>query len=332
VKAAAEGDVRESFAGLEAIDAVVQCGSDEMRERLVSTYLGLAARGESALIVSQTRGEVSALNESIREALRARGSLAEQEQSIAALEALDLTDPQKLDPRYYPADHVLVFNRKLGRTVRGAAGRMLAVNQGGVIVEADGKIRLVKARHIDHLTVCAPRTLSLSLRDRLQLKANSKAIRGELLANGEVVTIKNIRASGEIELADGRTLPANYRQFVRGYAVTSYGSQGKTVVHVLMGDAAVRGATNAQQWYVTISRGRKSVHIFTPDKASLRNHITRSGDRDLALDLDAAKRERRAIQRGMLHTLRRGRAFARSVALMFARKRSMRTRKQTVTV
>jgi conjugative relaxase-like TrwC/TraI family protein len=332
VKAAAEGDVRESFAELEAIEAVVQCGADEMRERLVSTFLGLSARGESALIVSQTRAEVSALNESIREALRACGSLSEQEKNVAAHEALDLTDAQKLDRRYYPADHVLVFNRKLGRTARGATGRMLAVNQVGVIVEAEGKIRLVKARHIDHLTVCTPRALSLSARDRLQLKANSKATRGELLANGEVVTIANIRASGEIDLTDGRTLPASYRQFVRGYAVTSYGSQGKTVDHVLLGDAAVRGATNAQQWYVTISRGRKGVHIFTPDKTALRSHIARSGDRDLALDLEAAKRERRAIQRGMLHTLRRGRAFARAVALMFARKHSMQTRKQTVTV
>ena len=36
VKAAAEGDVAESFAGLEAIDAVVRCGADEIRERLAA--------------------------------------------------------------------------------------------------------------------------------------------------------------------------------------------------------------------------------------------------------------------------------------------------------
>ena len=101
---------------------------------------------------------------------------------------------------------------------------------------------------------------------------------------------------------------------------------------MLLGDAAVKGATNAQQWYVSISRGRKSVHIFTPDKASLRKHIARSGDHDLALGLVNAKRERRAIQRGMLHMLRRGRAFANAVVLMFARKRSMQNRKQSVTV
>ena len=136
--------------------------SETTRDRLVRAYLELDDRGESALIVSQTRAEVSALNEGIREALRFRGSLAERERNVAALDALDLTDAQKLDRRYYPADHVLVFNRKLGRMARGETGRMIAVNQGGIIVEAADKIRLVKARHADHLTVCMPRQLSLS--------------------------------------------------------------------------------------------------------------------------------------------------------------------------
>jgi hypothetical protein len=50
--------------------------------------------------------------------------------------------------------------------------------------------------------------------------------------------------SGRIGLEDGRILPADYRQFARGYAVTSYGSQGKTVDHVLLSDSAVRAATS----------------------------------------------------------------------------------------
>ena len=333
VKAAAEGDVANSFASLEAIDAVVECRPETMRDRLVRAYLDLDAHGESALIVSQTRAEVSALNESIREALRYPRLPRLRRSEVSPHWRLSTSPTRRSSTaRYYPADHVLVFNRKLGRMARGETGRMIAVNQGGIIVEAADKIRLVKARHADHLTICTPRQLSLSQNDRLQLKANAKAIRGEVLANGEVVSIENIRASGEIELTDGRTLPAGYRQFARGYAVTSYASQGKTVDHVLFGDAAVRAATNAQQWYVSISRGRKSVRIFTPSKADLRAHIMRSGDRALALGLDAAKRERRAIQLGMFHALRRGRAFARAVALMFARRRFNQNNKQTVTV
>ena len=49
-------------------------------------------------------------------------------------------------------------------------------------------------------------------------------------------------------------------------AVTSYGSQGKTVDYALFSDSAIKIAANDQQWYVPISRGRRGIRIFTPDK------------------------------------------------------------------
>lgn len=323
VKAAADGDIEASFAALEAIGAVVEGGPDEIHDSLVRAYLRFASQNQSALVVSQTRAEVRALNESIRAGLRSGGRIEDDEQLLSALESSDLTPAQRLDPRFYPKDHVLVFNRRVAGCNRGTRGRMLAANESGIILDAGGKIRLVKPKHADHLTVCTPQSLQLSPKDRLQLKANARAVSGELLANGEVVTVRKIRASGEIALEDGRVLPASYRQFSRGYAVTSYGSQGKTVDHVLLSDSAVRAATNSQQWYVSISRGRRSVRIFTPDKVGLRKHIARSGDRALALSVDVARKERGAIQRGLFRQLKRGRAFARAVCLMAARKKRL---------
>ncbi len=140
-------------------------------------------------------------------------------------------------------------------------------------------------KELDKITVCQPKELSLSTGDRLQLKANAQSQDGRRLANGELVTVKEIHADGRIALNDGRMLPKNYRQFVRGYAVTSYAAQGKTVDYVLFSDSAVKAATNEQQWYVTISRGRKGVKIFTADKIQLRQNIAHSGDRTLALDM-----------------------------------------------
>jgi hypothetical protein len=82
-----------------------------------------------------------------------------------------------------------------------------------------------------------------------------------------------------------RSLAKNYRQFGRGYAVTSYAAQGQNVDYVLFSDSGIKAATNHQQWYVTISRGRKGIKIFTPDKIQLRQNIAHSGDRPLALDI-----------------------------------------------
>lgn len=319
VKAAASGDIIGSFSDLEDAGAVVECEAPDVHEQLARAYLELESQNQSPLIVSQTRAEVSAVNDRVRDQLRKTGRISHTEHVVVSLDSVDMTPAQKLDARCYPKDHVLVFNRRVAGWDRGATGRMLAATDAGVFVEGGGKVRIVRPKYADRLSVCVPHALHISAGDRLQLKANAKAVGGEQLANGEVVTIRAISPSGKIKLEDGRTLPASYRQFTRGYAVTSYGSQGKTVDHLLFADSAVRAVTNAQQWYVSISRGRRSIRIFTPDKEALRTHVTRSGDRPLALDLKVAGHERPAPRR-CLCGLGRGRAFARAVCLMLPRK------------
>ena len=132
------------------------------------------------------------------------------------------------------------------------------------------------------------------------------------LANGELVTVKEIHDDGRISLADGRILPKSFRQFVRGYAVTSYASQGKSVNYVLFSDSAIKPATNQQQWYVTISRGRRGIKIFTSDKVQLRENIVRNGDRELAMDMA----DRKFIQRlGIPYWLVRGVRNCRQYAM-----------------
>ena len=114
--------------------------------------------------------------------------------------------------------------------------------------------------------------------------------------SGELVTVKSVGADGGVELTDGRVLDSSFREFLHGYAVTSYGSQGKTVDYVLFSDSTVKAATNAQQWYVTISRGRRGIRIFTPDKIQLRENVTRSGHRPLAMELASDLVSRRGLR------------------------------------
>jgi hypothetical protein len=224
-----------------------------------------------------------------------------------------LTNAQKSDTRFYPPDSIAVV-----RTTNGQqTGRVFAITKSGVIVETNGKLRKVRTIDLDKLTICQSQALALSKCDRLQIKANAKLSDSKRLANGEIVSVAKIAKDGTITLADGRIIPPTFRQFTRGYAVTSYGSQGKTVEHVLFSDSATRAATNAEQWYVTISRGRKSIRIFTADKAQLAANIQRTGNRELALDVfkhPARNRVRDQLLRGV----KLGREFARRVCMAVA--------------
>jgi len=284
VELAAAGKLAESFERLEKMGAVVGCGLGEQADQLADKYLQIARRTGTAVVVSQTWNEVSRVNSRIREALKTEGLLGSADVGVQALDHLDLTNAQKQDERFYPPDAVIVFNQKVREAGPGAKGKLGGIVNSGILVEVDGKFVTVAKKSLDKITVCRSREIPVAENDRLHLKANRKLADGNRVTNGELVTVKAIRPGGDIELADGRVLDNGFREFLPGYAVTSYGSQGKTVDYVLFSDSTIKAATNAQQWYVTISRGRRGVHIFTSDKEQLRENVSRSGHRTLAFE------------------------------------------------
>jgi len=285
VRKAQRGQYAESFDRLDWLGAIVECRTiDEQREQLVADYLTLAEKEKSTVIVSQTWGEIHEINERIRIGLRKAGLIDKVDSSVTAFARLDLTDAQKRDRRFYPDNAVIVFNRETGNFAKGEVGKLLVVTPTHLLVKGEKHEQKVPFKLLERLTVCQSVEMSLAKGDRLQLKANAPLPDGKELINGELVTVAGINPKGEIHLKDGRILPKNYREFVRGYAVTSYGSQGKTVEHVLFSDSSVKAATNNQQWLVTISRGTRAVKIFTSDKEQLRENISRLGDRELAIE------------------------------------------------
>ena len=296
VELAAAGKLAESFERLDKMGAVVACGLGEQADKLADEYLRLAEQNASAVVVSQTWTEVHHVNSRVRDALKSKGLLGANEATIQALDKLDLTNAQKRDERFFPPDAVIVFNQKVREAKSGAKGKLAAILKSSVLVEVDGKFVTVSNKVLNHVSVCVPREIRVAENDRLHLKANRKLASGARTTNGELVTVKAVRADGGVALTDGRVLDKGFREFLPGYAVTSYGSQGKTVDYVLFSDSTVKAATNAQQWYVTISRGRRGIRIFTPDKQQLRENVTRPGHRPLALEFATGFAPRRRVR------------------------------------
>lgn len=287
VEAAAAGKLADSFERLDKMGAIVACGVGEQSDQLAAEYLRLATQNASAVVVSQTWGEVHRVNSRVRDALKGKGLLGTTDAMVQVLERIDLTNAQKRDERFYPPEGIVVFNQKVRAAQPGTKGKLAGVVKAGVLIEVSGKFVTVPNKLLNRITLCQSRDVNLASGDRLHLKANRRLTSGGRVTNGELVTVKSVRADGGVELTDGRVLDQNYREFLPGYAVTSYGSQGKTVDYVLFSDSTVKPATNAQQWYVTISRGRRGIRIFTPDKQQLRENVTRSDHRPLAMELAA---------------------------------------------
>jgi hypothetical protein len=92
---------------------------------------------------------------------------------------------------------------------------------------------------------------------------------------------------GIILLANGWVIGKSFGLVAHGYVTTSHASQGKTVDRVLiaMGRESLP-AMSAEQFYVSVSRGRETATIYTdmePD--ALRDAIQRSDARRSATEL-----------------------------------------------
>jgi ATP-dependent exoDNAse (exonuclease V) alpha subunit len=191
-------------------------------------------------VVSQTWGEVHRVNSRVRDALKGKGLLGAADTVVQVLDKIDLTNAQKRDARFYPPDAVVVFNQKVSAAQPGAEGKLAGIVKVGVLIEVGGKFVTVPNKLLDRITLCQTREVNLASGDRLHLKANRKLTSGGRVTNGELVTVKAVEPDGGIELTDGRILDKSFREFLPGYAVTSYGSQGKTVDYVLFSDSTVK--------------------------------------------------------------------------------------------
>ena len=145
---------------------------------------------------------------------------------------------------------------------------------------AQGEERSFTAKQARAFDVYNPHTLEVAPGDRLLFTAN-RSQAGFRATNGELVTVQGFDDQGRIRLEDGRALPANYRQFTYGYAVTAHRSQGITV------DAVVISADAMSQelFYVAASRGRQAITVVTSDRELLRRSVARSGQRQSASEL-----------------------------------------------
>jgi conjugative relaxase-like TrwC/TraI family protein len=267
VKLAAKGDTARSFSALDRLGCIREVGEAAARRAAVADeYLASLERDERALVVAQTREEARQVNEAIRERLREAGKIGAGV-VVRTCRPVDLDDAQKRDARFYKAGQQACFLRGYGRFAKGDLCPIIAANERGVVIEKNGRRSTLGYRYTDRIVVAAGAETEVAPGDRLQLKFNGKSREGVRLNNGELVTVSEVRPDGALVVEDAKggrkTLGPDQRLFVRGYAVTSYGSQGKTVDTVLFADAGTQAATDARQWYVTISRGRRRVVVFT---------------------------------------------------------------------
>lgn len=273
VQALSEGKVTAGFRELDDLGWIREVPTTERYRMLAADYVETVAAGKTALVVCPTHREGEAITDSIRSELKQLGQLGRGEREFDVLQNANLTEAQRADPVNFNQGDVMVFHQNAKGFTKG--DRVVA-GSGALPVKEASRFQLFR-----------PTQLALASGDRIRITRNGKTIEGKhAVNNGDLYTVKNFDADGNITLSNGWTLAKDYGHIAYGYAVTSHSSQGKTVQRVIIGQSFdSMPASSREQFYVSVSRGKESAVIYTDNKRELLEAVGQSDDRVTATEL-----------------------------------------------
>ena len=278
VRLLSEDKVVEGFDELDRLGWVREVGDKERYLRLAESYIAASAEKrpdgsqKTALVVSPTHAEGQRITEVIRGELTAQGKLGE-EREFTAWRPLHLTEAERGEGASYDDGDMLQFHQN-------AKG----FKNGERLLVGDRPLPLEQAARFQ---AYRPEAIRLAAGDRLRVTAGGKTADGRhRLNNGSLYTVKGFTPGGDVVLDNGWVIGRDFGHIAHGYVVTSHASQGRTVDKVLIGQSHQSlPASDRQQLYVSVSRGREQAVIFTDDKAALREAVARDRERLTATEV-----------------------------------------------
>jgi hypothetical protein len=285
-----KGRTAEGFDKLDKFGAIQEILDDADRLAAIAEKQIEALKAQkSSLIIAPTHGECRAIASAVRKAMTEKGLLVDSEHSVTRLQRLNLTDSQQRYSATYEPGQIVQFHRIAKGAVHagvqekrfksGEPWEVLRREEGAVVVGKDGVEKQLPLEHAKKFSVFERQEITLSIGDRIRFTKNVNH-RGQKFLNNELRTVvsidegKIIFDKGEI-VRNGAALHLD-----KGIAVTSHASQAKTVDQVIA-SVPVRAfsQTNEAQFYVTISRARWAMNVFTDSKIALRDAVTRPSKR-----------------------------------------------------
>lgn len=290
---AADGKIADALTIIEKQDRVREIASAKDRcETIAREYLDAHEAGARVLVVSPANDERRLLNAAIREALKGRGHIANDGREQTIFVNRNLTKAQRAHARHYEAGDVILYRRgskKLDLTRGGYASvEVIDARHNRITVRTeDGRVVAYSPKRPSGVEVFCPEQRLFAIGDRIQFRRPDRALS---VANGEFATVLALDDTKAILRTDrGRKLTASLgrlRHIDHGYASTSHSSQGATVDRVIVNIDTLRSVelVNRKQFYVSISRARDQITIYTDDREALRHAVNRNREKSVALE------------------------------------------------
>ncbi|MGA8654565.1 MAG: AAA family ATPase [Chthoniobacterales bacterium] len=284
------GRTESGFDKLEACGAIQEIEDKIGRlEAIATRHVAAIKEGKSCLILAPTHAECRAIAGIVRDLGKKEGLLSPEEHTVIRLEKLNLTESQRRDAINYHLGQVIEFHRRArGGFKSGERWEVVQRSSERVVLVKDGEQRLLPLTQAKSFTVYTQQELVLAVGDLVRITKNLRA-GARQFRNNELCTVTAIDR-GSIKVSDGRVIKCSGPLHLdQGTAVTSHASQGKTVDQVIVSvPVAAFSQTNEAQFYVSMSRARHAIHLYTDSKTALKEAIVRPSERLSPLELLSA--------------------------------------------
>lgn len=309
VKLISEQKPEQGFAKLEKMGAVKEIAdTKERHQELACEYTELVKKKSSVLVVAPTHKEGDQVTNHIRTELKKSGLLGAEEKTFTVHKNLSPTEADKKDPTFYQVGQSVQFHQNAKGFLRGKIFDVVGKDeQGSVFVRgsqmaSDAPALRLPLQEGKKFSVFGKEEIKVASGDKIRITQNGFSNDKKRLNNGNIVTVKGFDGNGNIIASGGQsdfTLGKDHRNFTYGYCTTSHSSQGKTVDRVLIAQSAMSfGASSREQFYVSVSRGKTGISIYTDNSRELREAVQRSGERKTAAEVVAMADKQRALKNG----------------------------------
>jgi ATP-dependent exoDNAse (exonuclease V) alpha subunit len=281
------GNLEGAFKKLDKLGMLREMDADQRHEALATDYAAAVSEGKSALIISPTHAEGERVTREIRAKLKAARKLAADEYEFIQLKNLQWTQAQRADARNYQIGLVIQFHQNVVGFRRGERVTVATRDErGGLVARQNGETVLLPLDMAARFQVYESRQVALAAGDWIRITQNGFTRDKQRLNNGDLKQVKGFIKDGDIKLANGWMVSKDYGNLAHGYCLTSYSSQSKGVDCVFVAESSESfRAAGREQFYVSASRFKEALTIYTDDKRELLNAVRKSSQRPAALDL-----------------------------------------------
>ena len=325
VKMLSDGGIENGFKKLEKIGSIKEIAdSGERIQAIADEYYNSAFKGkdqkQEVLVIAPTHAEGELVTGSIRNKLKDKNVLGADDREFKVLKNLQFTEAEKQNPEMYNPGQVLVFHKNMTGVKEGSRLEVMGAKENNLVAkDAEGMRHDIPFAAANKFSVHEAKEIGVTKGDKIRITGNGKSTDGKHLFNGTTYNIQGFDKAGNIKLSNGSVIPKDYGQFNLGYVTTSHSSQGKTADKVIISQSsATFRASSMEQFYVSVSRGKQAVSIYTDDKESLKQAVSHSSQRTTATELNAMKQaqtQARAAEKNRVSGFKKGQQKAAEMYL-----------------